>query len=96
MAENPTTAPDPERRPKLWRYYRARGLSGAQVGAVFGKSREWVRQVCRPFDDDKRVVPSPADVERAFDWSAGEITPADWYPPELSGQPSTLQPELAT
>lgn len=79
-----TVAPEPANRPKLWRYYRERGLTPAEVGVVFERSDEWVRLVCLPFDDPKRRIPAQADVERAFEWSRGEITPADWYPPHLS------------
>lgn len=85
------TPPSASRRPKLWRYYRDRSLTAQQVGDAFGRTREWVRRVTLPFDDPRRQVPSPDDIARAFDWSGGEITPADWYAPELSApvpQPS--------
>ena len=82
--KQPPLAPKPAARPKLWRYYRERGLTSVEVGRVFGRSREWVRQVCLPFDDAKRVIPNEADIRTAYNWSSGEITPADWYPPELS------------
>lgn len=78
------TPPVAAKRPKLWRYYRDRSLTAQQVGDAFGRTREWVRRVTLPFDDPRRQVPSPEDIARAFEWSAGEITPSDWYPPELS------------
>lgn len=78
------TAPPAESRPKLWRYYRERGLTREEVGHAFGRTAEWVRLVCLPFSSDKRRVPSPDDVERGYQWSGGEIRPQDWYPPHLS------------
>lgn len=85
-------APEPANRPKLWRYYRERGMTLGEVGTVFGRTAEWVRLVTLPFDDPKRRVPSPEDVARAFEWSAGEIVPADWYPPSLSPlQPASTE-----
>jgi hypothetical protein len=80
----PEEAPKPEDRPKLWRYYRERDLTLSQVGAVVDRTHEWVRLVCLPFSDPKRRVPSHVDVVKLFEWSGGEIGPADWYPPELS------------
>lgn len=78
------TAPPAENRPKLWRYYRERHLSREEVGQAFGRTAEWVRLVCLPFDNPNRRVPSLDDVTRAHEWSGGEIKPSDWYPPELS------------
>lgn len=64
----------------------------AEVGAVFGRTPEWVRLVTLPFGDAKRRVPSAEDIARAFEWSGGEIKPADWYPPELSRDASGAEP----
>lgn len=89
------TAPDPECRPKLWAYYRERKLSAVAVGAVCGRTREWVRLITLPFSDPKRQMPSPEDIEILYDWSAGAIRPGDWYPPRLSAPWSSPQPRLA-
>lgn len=89
----PPSAPQPVARPALYRYYRERGLSLAEVGAVFGKSAEWVRLACLPFDDPRRLVPSAEDVALAHRWTGGEIGPADWYPPELSAGPPASRVE---
>lgn len=83
MSDQPS-APEPENRPKFWRYIRERGLSKFAVGQVFGYSDEWVRLICLPFEDAKRRTPSPADIERIFLWTSGAVGPADWYPPRLS------------
>lgn len=86
MAQSPTEA---DRRPKLWRYYRDRGLTRVQVSEVCDRTPEWVRLICLPFDDPKRRVPSPDDVQRLWEWSDGEISPSDWYPPALSAAPAS-------
>ncbi len=88
---NESPPPAPANRPKLWRYYRDRGMTLAEVGAVFGKTAEWVRLVTLPFGDPKRRVPAADDVEAAFNWSGGEITPADWYPPSLRAPAEPLE-----
>lgn len=89
------TAPPPEIRPKLWRFYRERNLSAVQVGRVCGRTREWVRLITLPFDDPKRQTPSPDDIAKLHDWSGGEIGPADWYPPRLSPSDPTRSVESA-
>jgi hypothetical protein len=90
------TVTEADRRPKLWRYYRDRGMTRNEVGAAFDRTPEWVRLICLPFDDPKRRVPSPDDVERVWSWSQGEIGPADWYPPQLNGLPTTPRVEIAS
>lgn len=83
--------PEPAARPKLWRYYRERQMTLSEVGAVFGRTAEWVRLVTLPFDDPKRRTPALEDIARAHEWTGGEIGPADWYPPELSVPPVKLE-----
>lgn len=73
-------APPPANRPKFWRFYRDRDLSPVEVGEVFGRSAEWVRLICLPFDDARRRVPDKSDVLRIREWSGGEVGPPDWYP----------------
>lgn len=91
---NPSTAPSAvENRPKLWRFYRDRNLTQQQVAEARGRSREWVRRICLPFDDAGRIVPDLADVEWFFEWSGHEITAADWYPARLSPANVNSQPE---
>lgn len=82
-------APPPANRPKMWRYCRDRDLKLADVAGVFGRTAEWARLICLPFEDPKRRVPAPEDVARIHAWSGGEIGPADWYPPELSVPPAS-------
>jgi hypothetical protein len=65
------------------------------VGRAFGRSREWVRQITLEFGDPKRVTPSPDDVARIYDWTGGEVGPADWYPPELSAPKPAAPAEAA-
>jgi hypothetical protein len=84
-----------DRRPKLWRYYRERGLSRVEVSVAFDRTPEWVRLICLPFGDPKRRVPSPEDVQRFWEWSQGAISPADWYPPALNAPPSAEAAEAS-
>jgi len=85
-----------ENRPKLWRYYREQDFTVIEVARAFGRSREWVRRVCLPFGHPDRLTPSEKDVVAAYEWSRGEIGPADWYPPGLSANLSGLPEELAS
>lgn len=92
MANEPAP-PAPENRPKMWRFYRERNMTLTELARVFDRTKEWCRLITLPFDDPRRRIPSAEDIERAFDWSGGEITPADWYPPRLS--PAADQSEVA-
>jgi hypothetical protein len=82
------TAPDPLIRPKFARFIWERDLTDREAADQLGRSRGWVQLLCLPFDDPRRRIPSAADVELIFDWSRGEIGPADWYPPRLSAPPA--------
>lgn len=88
--------PSPDRRPKFWRWYRERDLSPQAVGEAFGRSREWVRLITLPFEDEKRRVPDPEDVQRIHDWTGGEVGPSDWYPPELSVPRTPMSAEASS
>lgn len=81
----PTPPPAPLRRPKLAQFLFERDLSFAAAGEQLGRTREWVRLICLPFDDPRRRVPDLDDMERIVAWTGGEVTPADFYPPELNG-----------
>lgn len=82
-----STPPAPLNRPTLARYLWDRELSFRAAGEALGRSSEWVRLVCLPFDDPRRRIPDQADMERIHAWTRGEVTPSDFYPAALNGPP---------
>jgi len=73
----------------VWLY--ARGISREQAAGALDLSPITVQRYCLPFDNDDRRIPPPAVLERIVDWTGGEITPADFYPPHLSGAKSDAE-----
>jgi hypothetical protein len=78
------TPPAPLNRPKLARYLWDRDLTFQAAGAALGRTKEWVRLVCLPFDDVRRRIPDQADMAKIHAWTQGEVMPADFYPPHLN------------
>lgn len=78
-------------RPALAQWLWERGLTLKQAGELFTCSYEQVRAICLPFSDPGRRVPAEELMERIVERTAGEIRPADFYPPRLNGQ----GPEIA-
>lgn len=78
------TAPAPLDRPKFARFIWERGLDYRAAGRHLGRTGEWVRLVCLPFNDARRRIPDGDDVAKISDWSEGEIGPSDWYPARLT------------
>lgn len=72
----------------MFAYIRDRNLNYSKAGAQLGRSREWVRLVCLPFDDPARRTPDLEDMRTIHDWSQGELTPDGFYPPELRALPA--------
>jgi hypothetical protein len=88
-------APPPVRPlPPLAFWLFRRGIKLREAAAAFGCSVEYVRMICRPFDDPDRRVPTPDVVEAIHAYTQGEIGPADHYPPHLNAVP-TAEAELA-
>lgn len=79
-----TSAPARLDRPKLARFLFERDIAYEAAGRALSRSREWVRFVCLPFSDPRRRVPDKKSMERIVAWTDGEVTPADFYPPELT------------
>lgn len=79
----PSIAPKALVRPSLAKFIWERGLDYRAAGEALGRTGEWVRLVCLPFDDPRRRVPETEDMRRIFEWSAGQIAPSDFYPEEL-------------
>lgn len=79
-------APAPLNLPKIAHFIFERGLTMRAAAEQLGRSRQWVQLICLPFDDPRRRIPDVEDMERIHAWSGGELTPADFYPPALSGK----------
>jgi len=86
------TAPKPISRPKLARFIWERMLTLEEVATALGCSYEQVRVISRPFADQARRVPGPELMARIVEWTEGEVTPADFYPPHLTPARPPLPP----
>ncbi|VTO10653.1 Uncharacterised protein [Brevundimonas vancanneytii] len=76
--------PDPILKPKLAGWMFARSISVASAATALGCSRQTVRNISRPFGDAGRTVPHEALLARIVEWTNGEVTAADFYPPHLN------------
>lgn len=81
-------------RPKFAQLLFERGLSYQAAGDILGRSRQWVANVCLPFDDRRRCIPNEDDMRRIVAWTRGELGPADFYPPDLSAAPVAANDEV--
>lgn len=81
---NPTPPIKPRPRFALWLWQR--DILLRKAGEALECSYEQVRVICLPFDDPNRRVPSEALIERIVEYTGGEITAADFYPPHLVRQ----------
>ena len=73
-------------RPKLAKWMFERGIKPAEAARHIGVSAVTVRQYIRPFGDLARQVPSQSVLAKIIAWTQGDVTVADFYPPELSGR----------
>ena len=78
------STPKPLERPALAHWLWVRGILLREAGVVLECSYEQVRVICLPFGDENRRVPGEALLERIVEWTGGEITAADFYPPRLT------------
>lgn len=79
-------SPNPQPRPKFAAWLWARGVKPAAAAEQLKCSKQTVLNICQPFGDPRRTVPSEAILEKIVGWTAGEITAGDFYPPHLNGQ----------
>lgn len=79
-------APEPVSRPRLARFIWERGLTLKEAARPLGCSYEQLRLICLPFGHVDRRVPRDALLARIVNWTGGEITAADFYPPHLTGR----------
>lgn len=82
-----STAPPPAHsRPRFAHWIWARGLRLREVGTKIGCSGEYVRRICLPFEHPDWRPPNPKVLAAIVDWTAGEFSAADFYPPHLNGR----------
>jgi hypothetical protein len=80
----PSTAPAPLNRPAFAHYLWERDVDFREAAEALGRSREWVRLVCLPFNDPRRRIPNCDDMAVIHAWTGGEIGPPSFYPPSLN------------
>lgn len=73
-------------RPKLAQWMFDRNIRPAAAAEHLNVSDKQVRRYCLPFGDARRQVPGEDVLRAIVRWTAGEVTVADFYPPELSGR----------
>lgn len=76
-------APAPLKRPKLAQWLWERDLDFRTAAGRLGRSREWVRLICLPFDDPRRRIPDQDDMARIHALTEGEVGATDFYPQHL-------------
>lgn len=83
----PPTASQPRAKPKLAQWLFDRDVKPPAAAVKLGVSPTQVRRYLLPFGDPRRQVPGEDVLKKIVEWTAGEVTVADFYPPELSGRP---------
>lgn len=84
------TTPCPPIRPlpRFAHWAFERGLKPVDLAPLLKVSAVQVRYYLRAFDDPKRQLPGDEVLKRIVALTGGEVTVADFYPPELSGRPA--------
>lgn len=77
--------PSPVPRPAFAFWLWDRDIPLREAAVELECSYEQVRIICLPFSDKGRRVPSEALLERIVEWTGGQITAVDFYPPRLTG-----------
>lgn len=67
--------PQPQARPAMARWLWERKISFRKAGRAIGRSHEWMRRVCLPFDDPLRIEPDAESAILIERYTAGAITP---------------------
>lgn len=81
MTVSPSTIPDPRPAPAFEAWLNERRLDYAWAAERLGRSREFIRLICLPFDDSKRRDPSGKLVRDIIRLTGGAIRAEDWHPP---------------
>lgn len=84
--------PPPRPRPALDRFLSERKIAYRQAAVPLQTTGETLRLICLPFDDPQRRVPNKELMERIWRWTAGQITPASFFP---YGQEAAADTEVA-
>lgn len=69
-----------------------RGIDLRAAADALDASVETIRLIRLPFSDSRRRVPAKELAERIFAYTAGDIVPAHFFPPNMRG---VRQPERA-
>ncbi|MBI1405684.1 MAG: hypothetical protein GC145_06115 [Caulobacter sp.] len=75
-------------RPALDDWMVKNRITNERFAEAVGVSREAVRKWRLPFGDINRLTPGKSSMEKIHAVTQRMITPADFYPPELSGPPA--------
>lgn len=75
--------PQVKPRPKFALWLWERDIILREAAGELECSYEQVRVICLPFEDQNRRVPGEALIERIVEYTGGQITAADFYPPHL-------------
>jgi hypothetical protein len=76
---DPTLTPHP--RPAFDGWLTLHRKDYAWAAAHLNRSREYVRRICLPFDDETRLDPSGRVVRNIIRLTDGAVTGDDWHPP---------------
>jgi DNA-binding transcriptional regulator YdaS (Cro superfamily) len=88
----PLPKPTAQARPKLDRWLRENRVSVATFATHINVTRAAVGKWLLPFTDNNRQVPKARLMPAIHAATNGEVTPADFYPPELTGAGEQPQP----
>jgi hypothetical protein len=73
--------PAPRPSPAFQDWLNTRRLDYAWAAEKLGRSREYIRLICLPFDDPLRRDPSGRLVRDIIKLTEGAVRPDDWHPP---------------
>lgn len=72
---------EPKDRAKIAQYLFDRTMQRGEVAAALGCSREQLRRICLPFDDEQWRAPSMKLKQKVAVWTQGAIGLDDWEVP---------------
>lgn len=78
--------PEPIGRPALALFLWERGVQFRPAGKAIGKSHEYVRLICLPFGDPRRLIPDAETAEKIREWTGGAVAPDSFDPPSEPGR----------
>lgn len=81
-------APQPVLKPKLAAWMFERNIAQRAAAAVLRCSKQTISNITQPFGSPARTVPHEDLLGRIVEWTGGEVTAADFYPPHLNGLPT--------